>query len=228
MNNVEKALIFRDSQFYWHNKIKEYEDAIEKLSHLSAYTVDSISVPLSAICCFGDASPASIAKALLYPAFERTMRELFKDHLPGYIERALKDYESEIPDMDIHFIDQIDHIDKHVVLVPNQEIDEEFIRSIEKVAAAHAKARSAEEVEYEEQLCIGMLQGKVAGTDQELPESMVPIYDGEDFWERFSGSRDFYNRLMVSHINTVAYNCAEKLQESLKVLEEEIKASDIV
>lgn len=221
MNTVEKALVYRDSQFYWQIVAPQYIDAAKSLGSIRGCSIDSVALPLSAICTHGEMSPKAMAQVLVTHAFHQKVKDLFREQLPGYVDKALEGYKSDLPGMTIRFIDQIDRIDKHVLLLADPDAAPED--------PAEINALLDEPALQGEHVGVAFFQGseKYYPDKVHALRGLLPVYDGKDFWERFTGDPTFCSRITVSHVNTIAYRTAEVLHDAIDSLAKELQDAEI-
>lgn len=221
MNTAEKALVYRDTQFYWQKVAPKYIEAAKSLGSLDGHSVDSIALPLSSICTTGEMSPESMAKVLVTHAFHQKVKDLLREQLPGYVDRALEGYKSQLPGMTLRFTDQIDRTDKHVLLIADPDDAPEDLDEIRELLKDPALSG--------ENVAVAFFQGSEKFYPEKVRalQEILPVYDGQEFWERFTGDPSFCSRITVSHVNTIAYRTAEILHDSIESLAKELQDIEI-
>lgn len=224
MNTAEKALVYRDSQFHWQLTAQEYIDAAANAASLANCSVDALALPLTAIGVNGDADASSLAKVLVTSAFQTRASKIFRDNMDGYVDKALEGYKSPIGSMTIRFIDQVDRIEKDVLLLADPEVVPENPTEMLTVLDEAAK-----ETGEGTQIAVGFFQG----ISQLYPESVkeiqkkYPVYDGADFWNRFTGDDSFYQKLTSSFVNTIAFRTTQLMQQAIEKVTEKLKSIDL-
>lgn len=220
MNTAEKALVYRDSQFHWQLTAQEYIDAATNVASLAHCPVDALALPLTAIGINGEADMASLAKVLVTTAFQTRANKIFRDNMSGYVDKALEGYKSPIDNMTICFIDQVDRMEKDVLLLADPGVVAEDPAEMLKVLDT-----AANEAGEEIQIAVGFFQGISRLYPEAVKEIQrkYPVYDGADFWNRFTGDDHFYQKLTSSFVNTIAFRTTQLLQQAVEKVTEELQ-----
>ena len=110
MTEAERQAILSSAKTFFRTRIAENHKAnTEKLTSLSKFNINPFTHKYLAQFAFGDSSPESMAKALIYPRVLGTsISTTFGTQLQCFCNEVLSSYASTTSGIDIEFIDAID------------------------------------------------------------------------------------------------------------------------
>lgn len=174
-----------------------------KLMNLEEFKINPFLDKYLANYAFGDSSPTSIAKALLYPRVLGTsITTSFGANIQNFCNVILSSYASLITGIDIEFVDAIDGRRKYCQIKSGpQTINKDDIDSIiSHFDDVRNLARTNRHMDINPTIdCIvGVLYGTFddCSTFYKTINKNYPVICGKDFWHRLTGDIDFYNELI--------------------------------
>ena len=178
MTEAERQAILSSAKTFFRTRIAENHKAnTEKLTSLSKFNINPFTHKYLAQFAFGDSSPESMAKALIYPRVLGTsISTTFGTQLQYFCNEVLSSYASTTSGIDIEFIDTIK---RHFTAIRNLARTNHLDLNITD--------------------CI---VGVFYGTESSLSQSYkrideeYPVYVGKEFWHRRTGDSDFYYDLI--------------------------------
>lgn len=230
-----KTIINEAKDFFRKNVAERHVINTEKCSSLSEFDVHPFLSLYLAYFLTGNADSKSIAKAMVLPRVLGTsITTSFGTQFQKFCTHVLAGFASVVPGLDIEFIDQIDGRKKYcqVKTGPNtinrddvDTIDGHFT-DIKNLARTNNLS-----IAYGD-LVVGVLRG----TEDELSnhykrvkeKCYYPVYVGQEFWHRLTGSPAFYFDL-IEAIAEVALEIdgTDLLETVINRLAKEIEASGI-
>ena len=110
MTEVERQAILSSAKNFFRARIAENHKAnTEKLSSLDKFNINPFTHKYLAQFAFGDSSPESMAKALIYPRVLGTsISTTFGTQLQFFCNEVLSSYASTTSGIDIEFVDALD------------------------------------------------------------------------------------------------------------------------
>lgn len=230
MNEQEKQLILSKAKEFFRETIAEnHIKNTLKLKKLTKFQVNPFLINYLANFLTGNDDPASIAKALIYPRVLGTsITTSFGTNIQYFCSQVLTGFASAIPGLDIEFNDYIDNKKKYCQIKagPNT-INKDDVKTV----AGHFKA--IKNLARTNQLDIGLndlVVGVLYGTQEQLSlhykniNQTYPVFVGQDFWHRLTGSENFYFEL-IEAFGEVAIETdgKEMLNEVINELAKEIE-----
>lgn len=183
---------------------------------------------------FGDSTPESLAKALVYPRVLGTsINTSFGNFIQGFCNDVLESYASVVQGIDIEFIDALDGRKKYCQLKagPNTINSKDVAPIIGEFNTIRNLARVNRMADFNPMYdCVVCV---IYGTEDELSghykaiAKEYPVHIGQNFWHRLTGDPDFYNELIdafvevaaesngVALINDVVAQLADKIRATL-------------
>jgi hypothetical protein len=229
---LEKILLQRAKDFFEHNIVGSHLEALENASTLKDYNVNPFLLTYLANFLDGDATPRSLAKALIYPRILGTSANtIFGMKAQKMIHEIFEGYGSMTDGLDIEFIDATDGRKKYCQIKsgPNT-INKDDITTI----LNHFKGiRNIARTNNNKGIGVNdLIVGVLYGTPEELSSHYIkisgshPVYIGKEFWYRLTGSENFYFKL-IAVIGEVALDIdgREKLEQAITSLAAEIEAT---
>lgn len=202
MTEVERQRILTDAKLFFREKIAENHIAnTQKLTSLNKFNINPFLHKYLAQFAFGNSSPESMAKALVYPRVLGTsIATTFGTQLQYFCNEVLSSYASTTSGIDIEFIDAIDGRKKYCQVkagpttINHDDVDtiKNHFRGIRNLARTNRLDLSITD-------CV---VGVFYGTKQSLSQSYrnineeYPVYVGADFWHRLTGDAGFYYDLI--------------------------------
>lgn len=207
----------------------------KKLENADEFNINPFLAVYLANFLTGNSDPESIAKVLIYPRVLGTsITTSFGTNIQKFTSTVLKAFGSTTSGIDIEFEDKIDGRKKYCQLKagPNN-INKDDVETI----AGHFKsvinlARTNNiRVSFDD-----MIVGVIYGDKQALSSHYkritnaynYPVYAGVEFWERLTGDKEFYNKL-IEAIRSVAIEAdySSELNNVIKKLSENDKIQEL-
>lgn len=202
MTDQEKQAILTSAKSFFRTRIAPNHNAnTEKLQNIAEFNVNPFLSKYLAQFAFGDSSPESMAKALIYPRVLGTsITTSFGTNMQYFCNDVLSSFASTTSGIDIEFIDAIDGTRKYcqVKAGPNTinkddvPVIKDHFRGVINLARANGlRIASADCV-------VGVLYGShsdLSGHYRKIDED-YPVIVGQDFWYRLTGDPDFYDDLI--------------------------------
>ena len=218
MTEAERQGIILQAKDFFRTRIAERHVAnTKKLSAPGEFNINPFTHKYLAQFAFGDSSPESMAKALLYPRVLGTsISTTFGTQLQYFCNEVLSSYASTTSGIDIEFVDCFDGRKKYCQVKAGPDtINYDDITTIKN----HFKAiRNLARINHSDLRLTDCIVGVFYGTEQSMNSSYRklneehPVYIGEEFWYRLTGDEGFYYEL----INAFA-EVADEMDSSLLV-----------
>lgn len=231
MDRHEREAVLKKAREFFKTSIADSHAAnTEKVAKLDKFNVNPFTVHYLASFAFGDESPESIAKVLLYPRVLGTsIATTFGNNVQTFCHEVLDGYASTTSGMDIEFVDALDDRKKYCQLKAGpQTINKDDVATIEGhfVGLKNlAKTNHLSSFNPMTDCCVGILYGdssQISANYKQI-ERDYPVYAGKDFWHRLTGDPMFYDALI-----SVFADCAKDYSET-KLLDRTVEklAADI-
>lgn len=223
-------IIIRSKKFFRNKIATNHLKNAEKLTSLSAFNVNPFTHEYLAQFAFGDSSPESLAKALIYPRVLGTsIATTFGTQLQNYCNEVLASYASVTAGMDIEFIDAEDNRRKYCQIKagPNT-INKDDVKTIKDHFKSVLNLSRTNHLNLSFTDCVvGVLYGdnqSINAFYRTINET-YPVYVGEEFWYHLTGDHQFYYSL-INAFSEVAkdMDSSETMQRVIKALAEDISS----
>jgi hypothetical protein len=233
----EKDVILQKAQNWFRETIAvNHEKNTIKLKNPSEHQINPFLLPYLANFLEGEATPISIAKALVYPrALGTSITTSFGTNIQSFASSVLSSYGSLIPGIDIEFTDRVDGLKMYCQLKsgPNtiNKDDVETIAHHFKDAINLAKTNKIK-VSFEN-FAVGVIYGESKDLSSHYlritKQYHHPVLIGEVFWYRLTGDANFYFDL-IDCIAQVAIEAdfKSKLDDVILTLSKSQEIEDIV
>lgn len=204
MNNEEREAILEKARDFFKTSIADSHAAnTQKASKLKEFNVNPFTVHYLASFAFGDETPESLAKALIYPRVLGTsIATTFGNNVQTFCHEVLEGYASTTAGMDIEFIDAIDGRKKYCQLKAGpQTINKDDVETIEgHFVGLRNLARTNHLTDFNPMTdcCVGILYGdhsQISANYKKI-EKDYPVYSGKEFWTHLTGDESFYDDLI--------------------------------
>lgn len=202
MTENERQTLLVQAKDFFRNRIAANHIAnTQKLGNINKFNVNPFTHKYLAQFAFGDSSPESMAKALVYPRILGTsISTTFGTQLQFFCNEVLNSFASVVSGIDIEFIDCIDGRRKYcqVKAGPNT-VNKDDIKTIKDHFSGIRNLARTNHLDVRTTDCI---VGVFYGTEAELSSSYrkidesYPVYVGAEFWHRLTGEPDFYYDLI--------------------------------
>ena len=202
MTEAERQTILLRAKNFFRTKIAEnHRNNTAKLTSLSAFKVNPFLHKYLAQFAFGNSTPDSMAKALIYPRILGTsITTTFGTQLQQFCNEVLESFASTTSGIDIEFIDVTDGRKKYcqVKAGPNTINHDDVTTIVNHFQGVRRLART-NGLGLQMTDCI---VGVFYGTEGELSQHYkrinedYPVYVGVDFWYRLTGDQHFYGDLI--------------------------------
>lgn len=204
MTEQEKQSIIIDAKDFFRTRIAPNHNAnTEKLKNISEFIVNPFLIKYLAQFAFGDSSPRSMAKALIYPRVLGTsITTSFGTNIQYFCKDVLPAYASTTSGIDIEFIDAIDGQRKYcqVKAGPNT-INKDDVPVIQNHFRGVINLGRTNGLRIASADCIvGVLYGRTSELNAHYKkiDEDYPVIVGKDFWLHLTGDNSFYNDLILA------------------------------
>lgn len=212
---IEKAKVFALEKI-----IPSHLKNTSKLGRAKEFDVNPFLVEYLANYAFGDSTPESIARVLVYPrVLGQSISTTFGTMMQQFCNDALSSFASVVVGMDIEFIDQLDNRRKYCQVKSGPKTlnadDVPVIIGHFKDLANIARTNRLTGFNPITDAVVGVLYGTpktLSGHYKKIAKE-YPVYVGEEFWHRLTGVEDFYFTLVE------AFASVAKEQDSSEMLE---------
>ena len=204
MNTHERQDILRKARDFFKTSIAQSHAAnTQKLAKLKNFNVNPFTVHYLASFAFGDESPNSLAKALIYPRVLGTsIATTFGNNVQTFCHEVLGGYASTTAGMDIEFIDALDGRKKYCQLKAGPAtINKDDVETIKGHFASLknlARTNHLSDFNPMTDCCVGILYGDHSqiSANYKRIEQDYHVYPGWDFWLHLTGDESFYDSLI--------------------------------
>lgn len=229
----EEGLIQNFKNFFRENIAKKHVENTKKLKNISEFKVNPFLDKYLASFLTGDTSPRSIAKAMIYPrALGTSITTSFGAQIQKFITKELGNDGSLANGMDIEFIDHIDNRKKYCQVKSGPTtINKDDIETIESAFRRVINLARTNNLAIAPIDCVvGVLYGDeddLSSFYKTINEN-YPVYVGQEFWTRLTGSDTFYHRLTdaIAEISS-EFNGTVVLKEAIDGLSMQIKNEEV-
>lgn len=233
MNEQEKQRVLKAAQDWFKDTIAvNHIKNTLKLEKPSEFNINPfLTVYLANFLC-GDATPESIAKALIYPRVLGTsITTSFGQNMQSFTNSVLTSFGSTTSGIDIEFDDMVDGEKKYCQLKagPNT-INKDDVETIAGHFTGVINLGRTNNLKLGfDNLMVGVLYGEERDLSSHYKritkQYHYPVTVGNDFWTRLTGDKDFYADIIKS-IGDVAKesNYTHELEEVVQKL----AATDII
>ncbi len=235
ITDQEKQDILTKAKEQFREKVAEKHIAnTAKCTNIDEFNINPFLLTYLAQYGFGDSSPESLAKALIYPRVLGTsINTTFGNFIQGFCNDVLQSFASVVQGIDIEFVDALDGRKKYCQLKagPNTINSKDVQPIIGEFNTIRNLARTNRMPDFNPLYdCIVCI---IYGTQSELSNNYkniakeYPVYIGQEFWHRLTGDVNFYSELIsafveiaaesngVELINNVIAELADKIRDTL-------------
>lgn len=202
--NEQGALLEKAKSWFRETILPNHLKNTKKLKDVELFDVNPFLAPYLAVFMSGTLTPESIAQALTYPrVLGSSITTSFGQNMQKFISDVLGNvFGSTTPGIDIEFTDCVDGRKKYcqVKLGPNTINKDDVLTIHNHFKAVRNLGRTNNISVRQDDMVIGILYG-IPGQEsnhyQKLStEHDYPLFIGQDFWHRLTGSKNFYDRLI--------------------------------
>lgn len=221
MTEIERQQLLLEAKDFFRERIAaNHIHNSEKLGDINKFNINPFTHRYLAQFAFGDSSPESMAKALLYPRILGTsIATTFGTQLQYFCSEVLSSFASVVSGIDIEFVDCIDGRKKYcqVKAGPNT-INKDDIKTIVDHFSSIRNLARTNHLDVRQTDCI---VGVFYGTEAELSSSYkkidenYPVHVGADFWHRLTGEPHFYYDLIDAFVEVAEKMNSSDLMDSL-------------
>lgn len=225
----KQAIIESGKQYFRSIIIPNHLKNLNKL-HLSSFDINPFLINYLAAFLCGNTQPTSLAKALVYPRILGTsLNTSFGQNVQVFISQLQEVVggASGIDGIDIEFIDAIDGRRKYCQFKAGvKTINKDDIASV----LCHFKpliSQPSSDLQFED-LVVGVLYGEKDNLSDyyKAIATHYPVLCGSDFWQHFTGDKNFYARLLKAMgevLDEGDFDGSELIQKSVEEIAEEIR-----
>ena len=198
MTEAERQRILSDAKTFFRTRIADkHKKKTEKLADIHKFNINPFLHKYLAQFAFGNSSPESMAKALVYPRVLGTsITTTFGDALQSFCHEVLSSFASTTSGIDIEFIDAIDGRKKYCqVKAGPKTINKDDVKTIEDhFKGVKNLARTNGLTVATTDCIVGVFYGtkEVLSNHYKKIDEDYPVFVGKDFWHRLTGDSDFY------------------------------------
>ncbi|MBC1551545.1 restriction endonuclease [Listeria booriae] len=231
---IEDDIIEKAKEFFKKEIIPNHKKNTYKLKNISEFNINPFLVKYKANFFFGDDSPESIARSLVYPRVLGTSIDtIFGNQLQKFCNETLEGFASTTSGIDIEFIDKIDGRRKYCQIKagPNT-INKDDVDTIKNhfTGVKNLARTNHLSIEFND-LVVGVFYGEpdeLSGHYKKVSQDF-PVFIGKEFWHRLTGDEEFYIKL-TDAIGEVAteVNSKELVEEIVTAVAEKIQGKDYV
>jgi hypothetical protein len=204
MNKKEKeGILIRFKEWFQDSLIENHRKNTEKLTDINEFNINPFLLYYLANYLEGNSTPASLAKALVYPRVLGTsITTSFGTQMQTFITKVLGAYGSTTQGIDIEFIDQIDKRKKYCQLKsgPNA-INQDDIKTIKDHFQGVKNLAKTNNLHIDlSDLIFCLTYGEESEKNSFIKklEKDYAVYMGKEFWQRFTGDKYFYRDLILT------------------------------
>ena len=230
MNEVERRQIISSAKQFFRSRIAENHIAnTRKLASLRQFNINPFTHKYLAQFAFGNSSPESMAKAILYPRILGTsISTTFGTQLQYFCNEVLASYASTTSGIDIEFVDALDGRKKYCqVKAGPTTINHDDVDTIRNHFRAIRNLARTNHLDLNISDCI---VGVFYGTEDALSQSYkrineeYPVYVGAGFWHRLTGDAGFYYDLIDAFAEVAdEMDSSELIEGVIKDLSNQLK-----
>lgn len=230
MTEQERQIIISKAKEFFRERIaaKHLQNTV-KLSDVNEFTINPFIHKYLAQFAFGNSTPESMAKVLLYPRVLGTsISTTFGTQMQYFCSEVLTSYASVVSGIDIEFIDATDNRKKYCQIKagPNT-INKDDVKTIKDHFKGIESLARTNHLDVRMSDCVvGVFYGtaqELSGNYKKINES-YPVFVGADFWKRLTGEPTFYNELINAFVEVAGeMNSQELLDRVISQLSESFK-----
>lgn len=230
MTEQERQEILTKAKNFFRTRIAEnHKRNTERLSNINQFNINPFTHKYLAQFAFGNSSPESMAKALVYPRILGTsIATTFGTQLQFFCNEVLSSYASTTSGIDIEFVDALDGRRKYCqVKAGPQTINHDDVDTIKNHFRAIRNLARTNHLNLNITDCI---VGVFYGTEESLCQSYkrineeYPVYVGVEFWHRLTGDPDFYFDLIDAFAEVADdLDCSEMINGIISRLADEFR-----
>lgn len=221
MTETERQALLAQAKDFFRDRIAaNHLRNTEKLENIANFNINPFTHKYLAQFAFGDSSPESMAKALLYPRVLGTsISTTFGNQLQYFCNEVLTSFASVVSGIDIEFIDTTDGRRKYCqVKAGPTTINKDDVKTIKD----HFKGiRNLARTNHLDVRTTDCIVGVFYGSENDLSvhyrkiNEDYPVYVGADFWKRLTGEPEFYNDLINAFVEVADEMNSKELMDSL-------------
>ncbi len=206
MTEQEKMEILnRAKDFFRDNIVSNHIRNTEKLDNIHEFNVNPFLAKYLAQFAFGNSSPESMARALVYPRVLGTsINTTFGNQMQRFCNYVLESFASTTSGIDIEFTDTIDNEHKYCQIksgpntINKDDVDviKNHFRSVINLGRTNGARISST------QCIVGILYGtrsEINSFYRKIDED-YPVLVGQEFWTHLTGDETFYDDLIASFV----------------------------
>ena len=204
MTEEERLLILNKSKTFFKEEIvKNHIINTEKLTDIKKFKINPFLHSYLAQFAFGNSTPESLAKVLIYPrALGTSIATTFGNKMQAYCGQVLSGNGSLVSGMDIVFTDCLDGKKKYCQIKAGpQTINKDDVDTICGHFDSAIRLSRTNNIKVTSENCVvGVFYGepKDLSANYQKIEKRFPVYIGQEFWYRLTGDKSFYEKLIIS------------------------------
>ncbi|PRA12135.1 restriction endonuclease [Arthrobacter sp. MYb211] len=201
-----------------------------KLVKISEFNINHFTLHYLAEFSFGEITPQSIAKTLLYPRVMGTsIATSFGQHFQTFCHEVLKATPSIVPGIDIEFVDQVDGRHKWCQLKAGPTTlnkDDVPVIKDKFISIKHLARTNKYNINVMSDCIVGVAYGNPLDLNNFYAEIAkdFPVIVGQDLWLRITGDDEFYAAILDKFRKIASkYRSASSLQSTVNQLSEYLR-----
>jgi hypothetical protein len=205
MTHEEKEELLNNAKDFFRDEIVESHmiGGCDRAGLLDSYNINPFLTSYLANFLEGEFNPKTMAKALILPRLLGTsINTIFGMRAQKMITELFEGYGSVVAGIDIEFIDTIDGRKKYcqVKSGPNTINKSDIKTVIDEFQSVKNLARTNNLDVRESDLIVGILYGEKKDLSNHYSQidKSFPVYIGQEFWHRLTGSKSFYLELSAA------------------------------
>lgn len=233
MEQEEKdEILHKATVFFEKHIIENHIKNTRKLSDIKEFNVNPFTAAYLANFAFGDTSPESLAKALIYPRVLGTsIATSFGTEIQRFNSEVLSSFASTTSGIDIEYKDaqRGRHIYCQLKAGP-QTINKDDVATIcghFKGIVNLARTNGNSDINPLTDCVVGILYGtrsQLSANYKKIEEEGYTVLIGDEFWASLTGDPDFYEDLIDAMVRGDAASASGVLEETTRELTKAIEA----
>lgn len=230
MTEAEKQQILEKAKLFFKNRIAtNHIKNTEKLAKEDIFNINPFTWRYLAKFAFGDTTPESLAKALIYPrALGTSVATSFGTNMQFFTVEVLNGFASTTQGIDIEFNDEIDGRHKYCQLkagpttINKNDIEtiENHFKGVKNLARTNGLKISFDDC------IVGVVYGeaKQLSANYKKIQDDYPVLVGKEFWYHLTGDENFYNELINAFVEVVDdMKSSETMNQTIRLLAYDIQ-----
>lgn len=199
----KQEILEKAKQFFVQRLIRNHVSNTKKLLHIQEFNFNPFTVPYLAQFAFGDLTPKSLAKILVYPrALGTSIATSFGTQIQKFSTEVLAAYASTTSGMDVEYIDERDGRRKYCQMKAGpQTINHDDVKTIDSHfrSLRNLARTNGLDINPDKDCVVGVIygtEGQLATHYKDLRNLGYTVLVGDEFWTALTGDDAFYEDLI--------------------------------